>query len=128
MNKYRVLFVALLALSSLGCEKESNPGNELARKDEFSVLQHYEYEYRDRQPTERYLIYKGALKSNTDVIGFPLKSGKGYVWIVANPKHVDDVLVMPEGSEFNVSNDDLADIQESVRLSPKVREYLLSKI
>ncbi len=87
-------FLALLLLVAGGCRSQAMNDelakNELANKPEYSVLQAYEYQYRDVKNDKSYLVFKNALKTDATVVAFPIKNKTtGYVVMLAETKTVE---------------------------------------
>jgi hypothetical protein len=93
-------FLALLLLVVGGCR--SQPTNELVKnerdnKPEYSILQAYEYDYREVKNEKPYLVFKNALKTDATVVAFPIKSkATGYVVLLAQTKSLPKVKAMPD--------------------------------
>lgn len=131
MTMQRILFVfpLVLAFAGTGCGGKPDAGGELNTKSEYSVLQSFEFDYRQRTHALPYVIGKNALSSGYDVIGLPRTDGeRGYVWLIANPSGAPAIKQMPSGVDFSISSDTLAVIEKSAQLDSEVRSYLAAHI
>lgn len=125
MNIKKLRFFIAIPLAALifspliGCKKGASQDNELASKNEYSVLQSYEYKYREESNATPYIIEKNALSSGADVIGLPVKGRtEGYVWLIASPNSTSSVLVLPADTSFEVNSSTLQSLEKSVTMSP----------
>src|SRR5260370_28846126 len=101
-------FLALLLLVAGGCRSQAMndelADNELANKPEYSVLQAYEYQYKDVKNDKPYLVFKNALKTDATVVAFPIKSkATGYVVMLAQAKALPKSKVIPD-TDFVVTD------------------------
>ncbi|MEE7545957.1 hypothetical protein HF319_01885 [Xanthomonas sp. Kuri4-1] len=121
--------VLVLALALAGCLSETNAGRELEAKSEYSVLQSFEFDYRERKQERNYIIEKNALSSGYDLIGLPKANvDHGYVWLIANPSSEPAIKKMPSDDVFSVNKDALAAIKQSVQLPPAMEAYLAENV
>ncbi len=124
-------FLALLLLVVGGCR--SQPTNELAKneldnKPEYSVLQAYGYQYRDVKNDKPYLVFKNALKTDTTVVAFPIKSkATGYVVLLAQTKSLPKVKAIPD-ADFVVTKDALEQVRAATPLSKEVEQFITAHV
>lgn len=108
-----------------GCTGSSSSDDEIESKSEYSALQFYEYEFRDKNNTQPYILYRNALKLDIDIVGFPIKGkSAGYVWLVVKAKNEESVLILPKSTDFVVSDAALEELKKSVRFSPTVLKFI----
>ena len=122
-------FLLALALMTLvgGCDADSANG-ELSDKSEYSVLQRYEYEYREVKQDLPFMIFKHALKTNLTVLAFPVRDKPvGYVVIIARSNGVSKVKAM-DGVEFKVSKLAYAAVKSEADISPEVDNFIKARI
>jgi hypothetical protein len=124
-------FLALLLLVFGGCR--SQPTNELAKneldnKPEYSILQAFEYQYREVKNDKSYLVFKNALKSDATVVAFPIKSkATGYVVLLAQTKSLPKVKAMPD-ADFVVTKDALEQVRAATPLSKEVEQFITAHV
>lgn len=129
MIMQKISLVVVLCLALAGCGSAVGAGQELDTKSEYSVLQGLEFDYRYRKQDQPYILERNALSSGYDLIGLPkADSENGYVWLIANPSSEPAVKKVPSDVEFLIGKDALAAIEQSVRLTPAVRSYLLARV
>lgn len=129
MQKFSLIFATILALAGTACGRNPDADRELSTKSEYSVLQAFEFDYRQREQEQPYLIEKNALSSDYDLIGLPIAgSERGYVWLIANPSGAPAIKQIPSKADFAISRDVLDAIEKSAQLSPAVRSYLLAHV
>lgn len=127
MMMRKIPFVFALASVLAGCGGETDAGKELETKSEYSVLQGFEFDYRQRKQEQPYVIEKNALSSGYNLIGLPkADSENGYVWLIANPSSEPAIKQIPSNVDFSISKDALAAIEQSVQLTPAVQSYLVA--
>jgi hypothetical protein len=103
-------------------------GNEFTNKSEYSILQSYEYEYRDVKNDKPYMVFKNALKTDLTVVAFPIKDKpKGYVVILARAEGSPKVKYMPD-VDFVVTQNTLTEIQAAITLSKEVEQFIMAHI
>lgn len=121
----KLLLVALPILG--GCDIEGMR-NESANKSEYSVLQYYEYEYRETQHDKPYMVFKRALNSDFTVVAFPLKDKPtGYVAILAHADGIPKVKVTTE-ADFVVTKDAYAAVKAEALLSKEVDQFVAARV
>lgn len=77
----RKLILILMVMIG-GCDMQDK-NDEIANKSEYSVLQSYEYNYREAKIDKQYMIFKRALNTGATVVAFPIKNkSHGYVVIL----------------------------------------------
>jgi hypothetical protein len=110
-------------LMIVGCDMQDED-NELSNKPDYSILQHYEYKYRDANNDKPYMIFNRALNTDTTVVAFPIKNkSRGYVVIIANSKNSPSVKYMPE-VDFFVSQDVYLTVKDQAFLSKEVDQFI----
>ena len=121
----------LMLLVFAGCR--SQPTNELAKneldnKPEYSILQAYEYDYRDVKNDKPYLVFNNALKTDATVVAFPIKNkATGYVVMLAQAKNSPKVKVMPD-ADFVVTEGALREVRVTTPLSKEVEQFIASHV
>lgn len=119
MRFFLFLPLALFACLSLASCEGGAGENELATKNEYSVLQHFEYKFRQKDHAQPYIVEADALGSGHDVIGLPIKGrDEGYVWLIAKSEGIDSVIVLPEKTSFTVDESTMRALEKSVKMSP----------
>jgi hypothetical protein len=120
-------FLALLLLVVGGCRSQAR-NDELANKPEYSVLQAYEYQYRDVKNDKPYLVFKNALKTGATVVAFPIKSKPtGYVVMLAQAKYLPKVKAMPD-TDFVVTQGALKEVRAATSLSNEVEQFIAAHV
>ena len=129
MRKILIVLLPLLPVAyALTCVFSDEFADESASKSEWSILQHYEYTYRDKSNSEPYLLFNTALGSKYNVIGFPtLKKNTGFVFILANTAGKPYIKAMRQES-FVVTAAVLKEVQEKVAIREDVKEFISSHI
>ena len=123
MLKKRLGLWPILLVLTGACNKEANEG-ELANKPEYSILQSYEYKYRDMPNDKPYLVEKNALNTGLTVIAFPAKDkSHGYVVMLTSSVRSPDILVLPE-VDFVVTNGSYSSVKEQTSLSKEVDRFI----
>jgi hypothetical protein len=130
----REMIKALLTFmffAAVGCHSRAvsdEAANELANKPDYSILQAYEYDYREVKNDKPYLIFRNALKTGATVVAFPIKNrSTGYVVILAETKHTPKVKAMPQ-LDFVVTQDAFADVRTAAPLSREVEEFIAQHV
>lgn len=119
---------AFLTLFGASCTNSAPSDGELANKSEYSVLQFYEYEFRNKDHAIAYVLHKNALDSGLDVVGFPITGRDvGYVWIVARANKDGMIFQIPERTDFLVDEAALVALRKEINFSPAVLKFLESK-
>jgi hypothetical protein len=117
----------LMLLVVGGCRRQAM-NDELANKPEYSVLQAYEYQYRDVKNDKPYLVFENALKTDATVVAFPIKNKTtGYVVMLAETKTVPKVKAMPD-VDFVVSQRAFIDVRSVTPLSKEVEQFIAQHI
>jgi hypothetical protein len=117
----------LMLLVVGGCRSKAM-NDELANKPEYSVLQAYEYQYRDVKNDKPYLVFENALKTDATVVAFPIKNKTtGYVVMLAETKTVPKVKAMPD-VDFVVSQRAFIDVRSVTPLSKEVEQFIAQHI
>lgn len=99
---FLALLFATLSLSGCGNDPEA-PGS----KRIYSVLQHEEFELRQRKGRAPYVFAKRALDTEIDTIAFPLASAaNGYVVFYATPEEGELILSVPQHYDIESDNAD----------------------
>lgn len=121
-----LLFMMLLATA---CHSDSAQPNEFDTKPAYSVLQSYEFNWRNKPNSSGIMVVRAALGTEFDVVGLPIVGqDKGFTWIVLNPTKLDDqsqFVRVPADKPIAVTDADLKKIEEQVELSPQARNALL---
>jgi hypothetical protein len=132
MSKMRYIQVSILiafSLASFGCERQHLAGEGVGSKQEYSVLQALEYDYRALDQTQPVIIKTHVLSSAYNVVGFPKEgSPKGYVWLIANPVEEPLIKQLPVDAEFRLERANLEMIERKVDLNPEVKAYLFRRL
>lgn len=119
----KTLFALSLALLG-GCDAQKN---EAANLHEYSILQALEYQYRDLDHREPYLIVPNALGSEATAIAFPVAgSSKGYVFMLANANGAPKDKRLPE-ADFVVTRGALSAVKRAAQLSPEVESAIAAR-
>jgi hypothetical protein len=125
MGKRFLILEVLVLLPFIvnGCNKQEMR-NEFSDKSEYSILQSYEYEYREIKNDKPYMIFKHALKTNATVVAFPIMNmPKGYVVILAQAEGSVKVKSMPN-AEFLVTQSIFEEVKLNANLSKDVEKYI----
>jgi len=102
--------------------------NESANKTEYSILEHYEYEFRNSEQEKPYMFFEHALGSKYTVVAFPIKHRvKGYVVILAQAEGVPKVKVLSK-VEFKVTKEAYTSLKREVHLSKEVDQFIFAHI
>ena len=110
-----------------GCDSQEM-NNELMNKSEYSILQSYEYNYREAINDTPYLVFKHALKTDSTVVAFPIKGKKkGYVVLIADSKGKPKIKAMPD-VDFVVTQSAYNTVKGEVSLSDDVDNFIKSHI
>lgn len=121
----KILPIALLLLE--GCDLNSL-SNDALNKSEYSVLQHYESEYREAKQEKPYMVFQRALNTELTVLAFPIKDkSTGYVVVLAQAEGVPKVKAMPE-VDFDVSKDTYAAAKAETALSHEVDQFIAARV
>jgi hypothetical protein len=120
--------LTFMFLAAVGCRSQpisDEAANELANKPDYSILQAYEYDYREIKNDKPYLIIKNA---DATVVAFPIRNrSTGYVVILAETKHAPKVKAMPQ-LDFVVTQDAFADVRTAAPLSKEVEEFIAQHV
>jgi hypothetical protein len=117
----------LMLLVVGGCRSQAM-NDELANKPEYSVLQAYEYQYRDVKNDKPYLVFESALKTDATVVAFPIKNKTtGYVVMLAETKTVPKVKAMPD-ADFVASQRAFIEVRSVTPLSKEVEQFIAQHI
>jgi len=120
------IFLLLLLATISGCDSESQ-NNELANKTDYSLLQSYEYKYREVANDQDFIISQKTREKDATVIGFPRKDkAQGYVMVIANSRYDPKVKYMPE-VDFTVTKATIEDVKSQINLSKEVESFLYSQ-
>jgi hypothetical protein len=125
--KMLVCRIALLSFGLVGtaCSVTSKGNEELAAKQEYSLLQGYEHDFRNSAHHESYIVIREARGTRFNLVGLPISDrNSGYLWIVANPNSPPEVKQLPTDARFKVTKRTFEGIQGSVDLSPAIEAYL----
>ena len=118
----------LVALPLFGGRGLSSLNNEEVNKSEYSVLQYYEYEYREAKHDNPYMIFKRALNTELTVLAFPIKEKPvGYVVMLARAEGVPKIKIMTE-VDFTVTKNAYAAVKAETALSKEVDEFLVARV
>lgn len=126
--KRTILLILAIAFMLPACSDSSPGSGELDSKSEYSILQYFEYEYRMKRNDLPFVTKKKALGSAFNVFGLP-RSGaaNGYVWFVANPRDENRIKLLPQETEFEVSEGVVADIEKEMSIARTVKTYILAR-
>lgn len=117
----------IMAFIVAGCD-DLAVTKESTNKLEYSILQSYEFKYREERNDASYMIFRRALGTDATVIAFPIKDkSKGYVMILAHAGGTPNVKIMPE-TDFVVTHDSYAALKADVSLSKEVDEFIAAHI
>ena len=124
--------VLILVIMTGGCDMQGEENElakyELANKPDYSILEHYEYKYREANNDRPYMIIKRALKTDKTVVAFPIKNkSRGYVVLLVNSQNPPLVKYMPEEIFFVTRNTYLAVKVES-SLSNEVEQFIVKHV
>lgn len=123
MYKFLIFFIFLIS----SC-KEDAMNNEFLDKQEYSILQSFEFNYRLKNNAEKYIINLNALNSGFDVIALPIAGkSEGYVVMLAKSKNGTQIKILPNVN-FDLNHDTFKTLKAKVTLSPAVNDYLTSQI
>lgn len=130
MSITRSLFLGVACALLGGCGSEGAPGSqELESKQEYSVLQSYEYNYRDRGNSDGVVVEELALGSKFHVVGLPKRGEpKGYIWFIANSDDPKAIQRLPKDGEVEIDLETLGEIQRSQGITRALREHLASRV
>ena len=125
-------FFTLTLLIATGCHSQAMNNelakNELANKPEYSVLQAYEYQYRDVKNDKPYLVFKKALNTDATVVAFPIKSkAAGYVVVLAHAESLPKVKALPD-VDFVVTKDAFTEVRAATPLSKEVEQFIAAHV
>ena len=116
-----VLLALCIVVLFLWSRWNLRPGepDELGSKPEYSILQGFEYDYRERPNDAPIRFRRHAMQSPSDVIGFPVAGrSTGYVWYIANPRVIPAISPMPDDVEPRIPAGAVHFLQSRVRLDP----------
>jgi hypothetical protein len=128
IGKKYLLLIWLFILLGSGCDMQVI-NNDSVNKFEYSILQAYEYEYRDmRNDGAPYLIIKNALQTDMTVVAFPIKGKKtGYVFMLAQARGFPKGKFLPEVA-FTVTKSMLEDLKTIIPISKEVESFIAAQI
>ena len=117
----------VLVLLVFGCDaKEMN--NDSINKSEYSILQSYEFEYREASNDKPYMVFKNALNTDVTVVAFPINQRKvGYVVLIANSKGTPKIKAMPD-VDFVVTQSAYESVKAEASLSKDVDHFIASHV
>lgn len=125
MRAFCFSLIVLVSCCVVGCVESSSSSDEIESKSEYSILQFYEYKFRGVGNAEPYILYRDVRKSGVDVVGFPVKDKVvGYVWLIVEAKNRNSVLVIPESTDFVVTDATLEELKKDVSFSPAVLKFI----
>lgn len=124
--------VLILVIIIGGCDMQEEENElakyELANKPDYSILEHYEYKYREANNDRPYMIIKRALKTDKTVVAFPMKNkSRGYVVILASSQNPPSVKYMPE-QDFVVTQDAYLAVKGQMSLSNEVEQFIAKRV
>ena len=125
---HKKLLLLMLSFIS-GCDTQEMK-NEAANKSDagYTILQSYEYDYREAKQDKPYMVFEHALNSNFTVVAFPIKDKpKGYVAILAQAEGVPKVKVSTEAN-FVVTKETYAAVKAEASLSKEVDEFIAAHV
>ncbi len=123
----RKLMILIFIMIIVGCDRQDT-NKEIINKSDYSILQSYEYDYRNANNDESYMIFHHALGTNRTVVAFPIKNKNvGYVVIIANPIVSTTVKYMPE-SDFIVTENVFQKVKSQVSFSKETEKFISAKI
>lgn len=121
----KLLLVTLLLFGGCGL---SSVNNEAVNKSEYSVLQYYEYEYREAKHDKPYMVFKRALNTELTVLAFPIKEKPvGYVVMLARAEGVPKIKIMTE-VDFTVTKEAYAAVKAETALSKEVDQFIGARV
>lgn len=121
----QILAVVLLITS--GCDMQAIK-NESTNKTEYSILESYEYEYREIENDVPYTIVKNALKTNATVLAFPIRGkAQGYVVMLAEAEGVPKDKALPE-TDFVVTQSAFTEVKAATGLSKEVEHLIATHV
>lgn len=110
-----------------GCDIQGM-NNEFANKTEYSILQSYEYEYRDVKNDEPYMVLKNALQTDKTVLAFPIRGkATGYVVMLAQAEGIPKDKAMPE-TDFVVTQRAFTEIKATTLLSKEIEQFIAAHV
>lgn len=121
---YRLIFVSILcALAS--CNSGEKERDELAGKSEYSILQKYEYDFRNEPGLGKIVYRTDPDLPMATVIGIKI-SGEGnrYVAIASHSKTRPLVKMVPDDGIFQIDNNQYSEILKRANPSRHVAEFL----
>ena len=123
IEKALVLFIFIIGISGCGYEQEA------ANKSEYSVVQGFEYKYRESDHDTDYKIFKNAMGGKEPVILLPIKGqATGYVVILARSEAPPLVKTLPQNINFTLTRDTLLRIKSEISISKEVEQFLVSHL
>ena len=121
----------VLLLASCQPGGNSDDPSELTNKTVYSILQSYEYKWRNRSNDSGCIVVISALNSDYHIVGIPLSNAsKGYSWMVLNPQNPNlesEYLRVPSDQPVLLSQADVGYISRKTKLS-HVAINVLTKI
>jgi len=119
----RKLTMLLFIIIIVGCDMQDG-NREITNKHDYSILQAYEYDYRDANNDKPYMVFNHALGTNKTVVAFPIKNKHvGYVVIIANPTVSSTAKYMPE-ADFVVTQDVFQTVKSQVSFSEETEKFI----
>lgn len=100
---------------------------ELANKPEWSALQAVDAEY-DKGFADRLRIIKSFGRNKVDIIGIKSTGDGSPVWILANPRIVPRVKIMPADLKFRISEAEFQKLVAEVELNEETKTLLRNAI
>ena len=110
-----------------GCDNQEIE-NEFSNKTEFSILEHYEYIYRNADQNKPFMIFEHAMNSDYTVVAFPIKDkSKGYVVLLAKAEGEPKIKVLLNVN-FVVTQEAYTAVNRKVSLSKEVDQFIASHV
>lgn len=129
LQSMKSLLLIVIMLLVAACQPDNAQPSELDTKSAYSVLQSYEFKWRDKPHSSGIVVVRSALGTKFDIVGLPIAGkNKGFVWLVLNPMKPDEqgqFVRVPADLPVTVTDSDLKSIEEKVELSPQARSVLL---
>lgn len=111
-------------LSISACDMQMQ--DESISKTEYSILQSYEYEYREARNDTPYMVLRHA--SGAAVVAFPVrKKSQGYVMILAKSEGKPEVKAVPN-ADFIVAQAVYMAVKEEISLSAEVDRFIVEHV
>ena len=120
------LNLVLLLFGAWHAMLEHDP--ELSNYHEWSVLQSLEASQRGKPTDKSLIIEKNYGGTGFDAVGVYEPAQNRYVWLLANAAHAPFIKMMPKAAGLSLSEQQVADILNTVSLSDDMKTFLTSSI